>query len=274
MLAVERFERKGFLSVHPNKPDYSRPQSYAKNYLKQAIFALDQIVPVITEKVWSDSLWIDGGRKEANWCGSYFCVLDFDGDYPLEQAKKDWADTVHLIAPTKRHGEDGRDRFRLIAPWQEPILSFDQYRYNTEKVASQYPCDSSCVDGARFFWPSKEISSIQPSGYLQPTLPLPLGYKTRQEMAINAKKKLDHHGESGVLPSDIQGYIVSGFTNLKRNKQCFKAVLDLVRMGWSWERAESFVRAINGKTDPPMDEIELTNIFKSTSKILTQEGNS
>ena len=253
MLAVERYERKGFLSVHPKKPDFSKPYGYAKSFEKKPAISIDDISPIITNKVWSDSLWIDGGRKEANWCGSYFCVLDFDGEYSLEQAKKDWADTVHIIATTKRHGLDGKDRFRLIAPWQEPILSFDQYRYNTEKVASQYPCDSSCVDGARFFWPSKEISSIQPSGYLQPTLPLPLGYKTRQEISSQCRKRYARYGEIGIVPAEITHAFDNGFDDGERNNESFKIACVMAEIGWPPQKIEDAILAINKKSRPPDD---------------------
>lgn len=104
-------------------------------------------------------------RIEDAFLHSYFCALDFDESISLVEAKEElFCDTQHLIATTRSHDEGpySPDRFRVWIPWEEPITCLSRYRYNMERLVKKYDADRKCKDGARFFFPSKKIVSINP----------------------------------------------------------------------------------------------------------------
>jgi hypothetical protein len=76
-----------------------------------------------------------------------------------------FADFQHIIATTKSHqiakGDKWPcDRFRVIIPWASTITNVAIYETTMAKSIDEYYADPACKDAARFFFPCKEIVSV------------------------------------------------------------------------------------------------------------------
>ena len=171
------------ITWHPKRVDLDlvekgvqRASQFPRGF-RDDLVDIDRLAKAICSCAWSPVIWRDGKRLTENFIASCFMVLDFDeADYTIEQAKADWADSVHIIATTKSHqrekgGKPPKDRFRVVSPWDDCIFDPDVYSHNVAVLVKKYDADPTCIDAARFFWPCREIMSIQRDGYLQPVLP-------------------------------------------------------------------------------------------------------
>lgn len=124
----------------------------------------DHIAHVILKRPWSGIIWREGKRKEENFLSSDWLVLDFDAhSMTLEQASKSFSDYQHVIATTKSHTDECHC-FRVCIPWESRIIDLDEYNYNVTRNAMFYGSDLRALNGARFFWPSKKIHSVNLDG--------------------------------------------------------------------------------------------------------------
>jgi len=135
---------------------------YRSNFLRLSNFDLFQ--EIITTHAWSPIIWKNDYARTDNFEFSDFLVLDFDepGSETLDDINNSLSDHKRIIATTRSHQIEKNgivcDRFRLIVPWDKRITDYKIYRANYEKVLSKYDwADKSCLDGARFFFPSKKV---------------------------------------------------------------------------------------------------------------------
>ena len=121
----------------------------------------ESIAKFITKYTWSPCVWENPfKRNQETFKHADYLVLDFDsGEMTLEQAYNTWIDTFHIIGTTRSHTE-AHHRFRVILPFEEKVNDIDVYRYQLITAMKFYPCDEQCKDGARIFYPCKEIYSI------------------------------------------------------------------------------------------------------------------
>ena len=137
------------------------------------VATVERLASIVLRCAWAPIVWEGGKCLTSGFLESGWMTLDFDETpYTIDQALRDWSDTVHVLGTTKSHqvekdGKPPKDRFRIIAPWTAPITSAATYRYNMERLVDRYDADRTCIDAARFFWPCRKILSVQLEGYLQ-----------------------------------------------------------------------------------------------------------
>lgn len=158
------------ISYHLNQSFDSKHYGYG--FKTADVVDMKRIAKCMTKYVWSPCIWKDGRRSQQNFIAARFCVLDFDdGEMTLAEAKNIFCDCVHIIGTTKSHQKVKNnivcDRFRVLFVFAHPIEDLRLYRWNMHKYMRNYPCDKSCKDGARFFYPCQEIVSISSEGYKQ-----------------------------------------------------------------------------------------------------------
>lgn len=119
---------------------------------------------IITTCCWSPIVWKNNEAKTANFLSSSFLALDFDvpGDEDMIELNHSLQDHRRIVATTKSHQLPKNniicDRYRLIIPFTETITDYQIYRYTYSEALKKYHwADRSCLDGARFFFPSKKI---------------------------------------------------------------------------------------------------------------------
>lgn len=123
---------------------------------------------VLTSATWSPVVWTSK-RMKANFKSCSYLALDFDDGFTIKEAESWLAKHEYsgIIGTSKSHQIDkytptGKlkpacDRFRLVVPFSRTIYDLDEYEMNMEKIMEALPCDPSCKDGARFFYPCKKI---------------------------------------------------------------------------------------------------------------------
>jgi hypothetical protein len=185
--------------------------------------------------VWSPIIWKDGRRKSDNFLESAYLALDFeDYDYSLERALHDFCDMAHVIGTTRNHriAKDRTpavDRFRILIPWERPISDKLEYEYNMAKIVGEYDCDKKCKDAARFFYPCKEIVSINLDGYSYEIKPTPNGWTK------NSDARKYENAELGIPSRFCKKWLTRVIPIGERNTTCYRLGADLSRMGLSYE---------------------------------------
>ena len=122
----------------------------------------------IVTSVWSPIVWERGKRKKTSFQLTNLMAFDFDsGEWTLEDAEN-WANTLHVpfvLGTTKSHQKEkvsgesvspACDRFRLVF-LAEDCMDIEDYEYTMRSLMDEIPCDTSCKDGARFFFPCTKI---------------------------------------------------------------------------------------------------------------------
>ena len=226
------------LSYHLDSADPTRPYLYAKGFKVADTQDFGRIAKCISRFVWSPIIFGGGERKEANFAAAQLCALDFDnGEMTLEQAVHNvFCDMTHIIATTKSHrlqkgNSPACDRFRVILLFERPITNVRHYRQNMTQALKAHPCDKSCKDGARFFFPSKSIVSVVTDGYELEVIPFdnspPPDHSARYEM----------HRRRGTLPSFAQWALTHAWTPGENcNTFCYAIAKDLARCGYTVEQ--------------------------------------
>lgn len=124
--------------------------------------SFESILEVTCSRNYSAIRFAHNTRNSANFLSADLCILDFDGNVPLDEAKLLFADYQAIILTTKSHrmsSKNGmeiekRDRFRVIIPFNKRITSINVFERVMKNVTSDFNSDEACVDGARFFYPN------------------------------------------------------------------------------------------------------------------------
>lgn len=121
------------------------------------------IAHVMLTRVWCPVVYRAGYRCEDNYLSASVIPLDFDCGWSLEQVSNNLCDMQHIIGTTRSHTPE-YNRFRVLLLLPEPCYDLRAYRATCAKWISFYDADPSCKDGARFFWPCREIISVCQTG--------------------------------------------------------------------------------------------------------------
>ncbi len=266
ILAEAAVPCKPFVSIHPSDVDYSKPYAYAKEYQSVELYNFKALGRLMTRAVWSDCVWAGGHRLEDNFMGSHLCVIDVDNGYPLEQAVRDICDCRHIVATTKSHGVKG-DRYRVILPWATRIADLDTYRYNLDLAIRRFDADPACVDGARFFWPCKEIVSYCQEGFTEDVKPLPANYLTKTDRQIETAAK--HLQNRGTYPAWLRETLKSGAKEGYRNNTIYEVAKVLFYHGKSEDETFHIIQA-SKIPKPTAPDKEILHAIRSGRKKAAQ----
>lgn len=124
--------------------------------------SFESILEVTYSRNYSAIRFAHNTRNSANFLSADLCILDFDGNVLLDEAKLLFADYQAIILTTKSHrmsSKNGmeiekRDRFRVIIPFNKRITSINVFERVMKNVTRDFKSDEACVDGARFFYPN------------------------------------------------------------------------------------------------------------------------
>lgn len=212
----------------------------------------------ILNSAWSPIIWKNNYAKTDNFEASHFLALDFDtpGDETMDEINHSLQDHKRIIATTKSHNIEKNgiicDRFRLIIPFTRPITDYKTYKYTYQRALDRFPwADKSCTDGARFFFPSKQIVYIdRESEYKWDVV----------EPAIDPE--LDQFVKlppSGKIPGWCLKFINDGVVGPSRNMKVYGVCYELFYQGFS----EADVRRIVLRAKIDWVGVNLEAIIKS-----------
>lgn len=197
-------------------------------------------------------------RDEKNFKFSDFCMLDFEThEYTLSQAVNDFCDYRHIIGTTRNHqrakkSEGPCDRFRVVIPWKTRIENLRDFKYTMAKLAAKYDSDSNATDGARMFFPCKEIISIQ-DGESFDTMAWQEAPSDFGKVALTAEQCIENlfttmvnYQRTKRLPRHIEDFLFRGVVfgpEKSRACCCFIVALHLFECGWNSAEIARALRA-------------------------------
>lgn len=244
---------RGSAANHPRSIlhlSVSRSKSFEPNshryFSVKAVPKMLQFLQVMVSDVWSPIIWEGGLRRRDHFKSCKYAALDFDtGEWTLAIAEA-WCREQRLsaiIGTSKSHQKEKRsasgvvkppvDRFRLVLPFGEAVTDKQTYEFNMRKLCSRLPCDSSCVDAARFFYPCTAVTFsqlVEGSGLAVLPPPAPVDEDGANKRAI---LEMEFAKKTGVLPAWVGAVLKYGCEEGGRHKVCYRLGANLIHAGYS-----------------------------------------
>ena len=244
---------------------------------------MDQFLEILVTRVWSPVIWKSGFRSRNNFARATLVALDFDsGEMTLGAMEKECKDLglwyvlattkSHQVAKVSRSGEaiPATDRFRLILRSEKTCIDRERYEYNMKLFPEYWPCDPSCSDAARFFWPCREVVSYSEDGLKLPWLNFDEDYVPERLRYIRHAEKLRNMGRHGMMPEWVS-VILHGTKRVprgERHKTCYRLGATWMLLGWELDTLIDYVNdtslaKINDEYGPGDMERALRNGFEA-----------
>jgi hypothetical protein len=259
------------ISYHPEMVDAARPSLYAAGFRVADTNKVERLKSGIKDFVWSPIIWRSGHRRQVNFLRADWCVLDFDdGEMSLNEAVKAFCDCIHIIGTTKSHqrGKGGLicDRFRVALKWDAPLLDLHLYRWNMHKLIDRYPVDKSCMDGARYFFPCREIISAADEGYTQ---------EIDEDVPSRFESPVDYgaYRDARIMPPWTRANLERVIPTGERNITCYQISKDLLALGLPADKVLSLIiqsPTYNGIVSETVRK-EIQDVIKSARNKLADE---
>ena len=249
------------MPVHTERPEY-----YARGFKIADVDDFERIAQGISRYVWSASAFDLGRRREISFLYADLAVFDFEDEgYSLEQALSDFCDCRHIIGTTRNHrlakdGSPAVDRFRVVIPFETRISDLLTFRYNMHRLWQSYPMDKKCLDGARYFFPCKEIVSVSNGGWHQAVHPVPEGWgKPVTSAAVKA----------GFVPEKVKKALTEAWPVGDRNGTAYRVARDLAKAGFTYLEVYNLIassptyRAMTDRNELRKLETTIKGVLKS-----------
>lgn len=226
------------------KVSVSKHQKFEKAQInfREATCSLEQLAKTVTLSAWSPILFTGGERKVANFVSAQVIALDIDDGLTISEAKNklEKSGYNYILATSKSHQIDKNgvtcDRYRIIIPLSEPCLNPSRYKQTIKSIISELniPADPAAVDAARFFFPCKQLISIntlgRPASLAEP--------KPEPQPAKPASKPLGvKAGERGGLSYETLAFLVFGAPKGEWHGAFIRAVIDVKSQSYTQEEA-------------------------------------
>lgn len=213
---------------------YSRPWDIENPALSRGFLTKQSSLYFYATRLpWSPSVFANGKRCKKNFLSADYLALDFDSGTEIGEMLSVFEDTRHICMTTKSH-TDEHHRFRMIFPLEGCCEDLSDYEHTLRQLGTRYDCDSSCFEGARFFWPGKTVVSVVTEGY--------------DLEIIQAPKQTEFSGEnpyvgSRVIPPWARSTLEKPQPVGHRFHACWRIGKDLMRSGFSYQEAYSILSA-------------------------------
>lgn len=216
----------------------------------------DRIAYGLAHFVCAPGVFKDGYRTQGNFLFADWIGFDFDdGEMTLTQAVENvFCDMQHVIGVTMSHQTDPewRDKFRVMIPLERRVDNLALYRHQIALGMKRWPCDEKCKDGARFFYPCREIISINRDGYaweIDEHLPKAIDYGARSAARVDC----------GSIPIWVRSALRVEWPLHTRNDTCFRIGIALGILKYSPQRITDMILAsptYKGKGAPTKEIFE------------------
>lgn len=216
---------------------------------------------------WCVHTFEDGHRQDSNVIeGFNVVVLDVDNGVSLPKAMKLLEGYAAHFHTTKRHGQNGTDRFRIILPMSH-VLKLDEkdYKEFMRNIYEWLPfdVDTSTVDRPRK-WSTCTGTFHTVQGELLDILPF-IPKTERNE--IRKKQLLDLQSLN-----NLERWFASKMEEGNRNNQMIKYALFLADFNQNFDQIQDLVLALNSKIPNPLEELEIhSTIMRTVAKALAKQ---
>ena len=189
-------------------------------------------------------------------------VVDADGTCSIQTAQELFKEYKYILYTTKRHQQDGKDRFRLIFPLNYELkLSVEEYREFMNGVLKWLPfeSDEGANQASKKWLANDKAQFIINDGMLLDALKF-IPKTSRNEQYLKEVSKVEN---MGALERWFALRIVQG----NRNNLMFKYGMALADSGLSFADVEAKLKKFNKSLSAPLSNDELNNsILKSIAK--------
>ena len=253
---IEFLTGESLVETDTNALTVSYSTHVAHNYLNETVTweQLEQLTQT-NGYHWVSHHVLEGHRcEEKSKQGFNLVVIDVDGGTPLSTAQELFKDYRAMFYTTKRHGEDGQDRFRMILPMKYTLkLDRDDFKEFMQNVYEWLPFAVDDQTGQRARkWLSHAGSVTSNDGALFDSLPfIPKTTKNEERK----QQLLDQNSLT-----NLERWFISNTGDGNRSNQLIKYALLLVDGGQTIMQVEQAVNALNSKlaSKLPDDEIHQT----------------
>ncbi len=247
------------------------PGEWALGQTAAWAFSLRACADAVCAFPWSPSRYEDGRRHESSFLCAQVVALDFDEGWTLNEAIEMFSPFKHIIATTRNHQKQkGKkppcDRFRVLLFLASPCTDLVLYKSILAGYVEEYQADEQVKDGARLFFPCREIVSIG-EGYSAPILQKKEAPAKAPPTVRNGN--INHpttprpggHSQSGhrdpTTKAGCRAWLGgAGLQEGIRNRSCYRAAGDLFESGWSQGQVVDWLLSVG--TTLPMSEIMTT----------------
>jgi len=253
---IEFLTGESLVETDTNALTVSYSTHVAHNYLNETVTweQLEQLTQTDGYH-WVSHHVLEGHRcEEKSKQGFNLVVIDVDGGTPLSTAQELFKDYRAMFYTTKRHGENGQDRFRMILPMKYTLkLDRDDFKEFMQNVYEWLPFAVDDQTGQRARkWLSHAGSVTSNDGALFDSLPfIPKTTKNEERK----QQLLDQNSLT-----NLERWFISNTGDGNRSNQLIKYALLLVDGGQTIMQVEQAVHALNSKlaSKLPDDEIHQT----------------
>ena len=207
-----------------------------------------------------------GYRREENAIAGFnLLVLDVDSSTKLTTAKMLLKKYTAIYYTTKRHQQDGEDRYRIILPLNYTLkLDSKEYKelYNNVINSLPFEVDAQCGQRAKKWLTNTNAEVHTVEGELFDILPfIPKTSKNEErEKLLQDQSQMDN----------LERWVINNTGDGNRNNMLLRFAMILVDAGFSFDNIKDKVISLNNKMVDKLDEIELYNtIFHSVAAKLT-----
>ncbi len=206
----------------------------------QNISTMEELTEIMLNDCYSLSTFKENHLKKNNFINAKSIALDFDKEFTLKDAQKTFKEYKHVIATTKSHQKEKNgivcDRFRVVLFLSEVIDSNEVFYATYNKLQKDFPkLDGQCKNSNRWFYPSKEIISINKKGnLLEPVKNVEPVHNVSQDLILQTKGK-------GKLSKKTVKMLKDGIESGSRNGETFKIAKDFQENGYTEDEAVQFI---------------------------------
>lgn len=249
-------------------------KDYGHSFKTEEVYEAKGVAKYINEFVWSPCIWRDGKRDSKQFLKAYWLALDFDDpEMTLNEAIKAFCDMVHVIGTTRNHQKEKKgivcDRFRVVLKFTTPIEDLRNYCYTMHKAMERYPVDKQPKDGARFFYPCREIVSVSNEGYTEDPLVAPDTFGRPV-----SKEKIEAYKATGTTPPFARWALSNVVPMGRRNTTWYRVAKDLARLGMPMDNIVARILASPTYESQKVDSAlmaEIAQCARSGVKAATKE---
>lgn len=237
-----------------------------KDFIAKDVNGNSALDYVITKHDYSFGIFKDNKRKNENFIEAHAFGLDFDGGMKISEAKYEFRDYKHIIAPTRNHRKEKAgvvdDRFRVILFFDKIVTNSTVYTNTIKSFIEKYPqADAACKDPARMFYKSTGIHSHKTKGKL--ITPVIEHVKIVEETKPNTTLKYISDAQLySKLGYKTKDFLENGAEDGEWHNKLITALFEIRRYGASKDQAERLVKGITGNIDDT-DKFHIDDVYNN-----------
>lgn len=202
---------------------------------------------------WCNHQFVNGHRCNDHAIpGFNMVVVDVDGTSTINTVQELFKEYKYILYTTKRHGVDGKDRFRLVFPLNYELkLNLDDYKEFMNNVFKWLPFETDeCANQASKKWLANDKAQyISNDGELLDALKF-IPRTSRNEQYQKEMSKIENM-------DNLERWFAQRMVQGNRNNLMFKYGMALVDSGLDFQEVEAKVKKFNKQINSGLTEEEL-----------------